>query len=92
MTGYIGGDLFHEIYTAHPDWDYTCLVRSSDKAAPVAAKYPSVHFAYGNGSDAALLEEEASKADIIVRKYRRGMLSKRSDFSNNMQILQAPTM
>jgi hypothetical protein len=42
-------------------------VRNSDKAAPVAAAYPKIHFAYGSLEDHDVLEEEASKADIVIR-------------------------
>ncbi|KAI9744893.1 MAG: hypothetical protein M1818_001818 [Claussenomyces sp. TS43310] len=65
-TGYIGGDALHVLYNAHPEYSYSALVRSSTKGAPVAAAYPSVRLVYGDLDNSALLEEEASKADIVL--------------------------
>ena len=67
-TGYIGGDALHALYTAHPEYEYTAIVRNSDKGALVAAAYPKVRLVYGTLDDATLLEEESAKADIVLRK------------------------
>lgn len=64
-TGYIGGDALYRIVEAHPDWDITAIVRNSDKGAKVAQQYPKVHLVYGDLDSTELLEEEASKADIV---------------------------
>lgn len=58
----------YALYAAHPEYEYTVLVRNSDKGAVVAAAYPKIRMAYGTLDDSAVLEEEASKADIVVRK------------------------
>lgn len=68
MTGYIGGDAVVDIVAAHPDWEITCLVRNSDKGATVAKVYPSIRLVYGDLDATTLIEEEASKADIVYRK------------------------
>lgn len=68
-TGYIGGDALYALYAAHPEYDYTASVRNSDKGAAVAARYPSVRLVYGDNDSSALLEEEASKADIVIRRF-----------------------
>ncbi|KAI9719912.1 MAG: hypothetical protein M1828_006042 [Chrysothrix sp. TS-e1954] len=65
-TGYIGGDALHEIITAHPDWNYTCLVRNSDKGAQVAAAYPQIRLVYGDLASADLLQRESQAADIVL--------------------------
>jgi len=65
-TGYIGGDALYEIHHAHPEFEYTCLVRSSDKGAKVASQYPKVKLVYGTLEDAELLEKEAAGADIVL--------------------------
>ncbi|KAF7869620.1 hypothetical protein EAF04_004404 [Stromatinia cepivora] len=65
-TGYTGGDALCALYNAHPDWEYTALVRNSDKAAPVAAAFPKVRFTYGTLDDASIIEQEAAKADIVL--------------------------
>jgi translation initiation factor IF-1 len=53
---------------AHSDYDITCLVRNSDKGAQIASQYSRVRLVYGDLDSAELLEEEAQKADIILRK------------------------
>ena len=67
-TGFIGGDALYAIATAHPEYEITALVRNSDKGAEVAAKHPSIKFAYGDLDSEAVLEEEAKKADVVCRK------------------------
>lgn len=53
---------------AHPNYDITCLVRSSDKGAQVASQYSNVKLVYGDLDNANLLEQEAQKADIVLRE------------------------
>jgi nucleoside-diphosphate-sugar epimerase len=65
-TGYIGGDALYAVASTYPDLEITALVRSSDKGAKVAAKYPKVRLVYGDLGSTALLTEEASKADIVL--------------------------
>jgi len=65
-TGYIGGDVLYALEKAHPDYEYTAIVRDSDKGAIVAASYPKTRLVYGTLDDSALLEEESSKADIVI--------------------------
>jgi len=65
-TGYIGGDILYALLKAHPDYEYAILVRNSDKGALVAASYPKVRLVYGSLDDAAILETEASKADVVL--------------------------
>ena len=67
-TGYIGGDALYEIVQAHPEYEVTCLVRNSDKGAKIGSQYAKIKLVYGNLDDAEILEEEARKADIVLRK------------------------
>ena len=69
-TGYIGGDALRHLVQAHPDYDITCLVRNSDKGAQVASQYSRIKLVYGDLDSAELLEEEAKKADIVLREIR----------------------
>lgn len=68
MTGYIAGDAFYTIHRAHPDYEYSALVRTEDKANKVRAAYPDVRIVIGGLDDSSILEEEAAKADIVLRK------------------------
>lgn len=52
----------------HPDWSYTCSVRSSEKGAKVAQVFPSVRLVYGDLDSVDMIEEEAANADIVYRK------------------------
>lgn len=65
VTGYIGGDALHLFIQKHPEWEYTALVRNSDKGAKVAAAFAKVKLVYGDLDSVDLIEEEASKADIV---------------------------
>ena len=64
-TGYIGGDAFQTIAKAHPNYEFTCLVRDSDKGAIVAAEYPKVRLVYGDLDSSDLIELESQNADIV---------------------------
>ena len=65
-TGYIGGDAVFAIANAHPEYDFTCLVRNSDKGASVVKDYPSFKLVYGDLDSVDLIEEESKKADIVL--------------------------
>ncbi|KAK9319085.1 hypothetical protein V1517DRAFT_355377 [Lipomyces orientalis] len=64
-TGFVGGDILYSVSRTHPDWEWTCLVRNKDKGAKAADAYPDVRLVYGDIDDVGLIEEEASKADIV---------------------------
>lgn len=65
VTGFVGGDFLFCVSNAHPEWELTCLVRGTEKGAKVAAAYPQARLVYGTTDDVDLIEEEASKADIV---------------------------
>jgi hypothetical protein len=60
-------DAFYAIHRAHPDYEYAALVRSEEKSRKVQAAYPDVRIVIGGLDDSAILEEEAAKADIVLR-------------------------
>ena len=66
MTGYIGGDVLYALNEMHPEYEYTAMVRGSEKGTMVAAAYPKARLVYGNLENATLLEEESAKADIVI--------------------------
>ena len=66
------------IIKAHPDYEYTVLVRDEFRGEPIAAKYPSIRFAYGTLEDDALLEKAAAAADIVVRTLPTSRASRRA--------------
>lgn len=44
------------------------LLRGNTKAAAVSKAYPDVRVVLGDLDSASLIEEEASRADLVVRK------------------------
>lgn len=66
--GYIGGDVLFAVAQTHPEYDIACLVRNSDRGAQVASQYAKIRLVYGDLSDSQTLEEEAAKADVVVRE------------------------
>lgn len=67
-AGYIGGDVLYSLVKAHPDFEYTLLVRNEERGKPVAAAYPNARLVYGTLDDADVIEKEAAAADIVVRR------------------------
>ncbi|KAJ5708545.1 hypothetical protein N7488_008346 [Penicillium malachiteum] len=66
VTGYIAGDALATLVALHPDFTYSALVRSPEKAEQVKAKYPNVRIVLGDLEDSALLEKESAAADIVL--------------------------
>ncbi|KAL8912221.1 MAG: hypothetical protein Q9171_002735 [Xanthocarpia ochracea] len=68
-TGYIGGDALSQLTRSTKQYDVAALVRNSEKGAQVASQYPAIRLVYGDLDSAEVLEEEARKADIVLRKF-----------------------
>ncbi|ETS86174.1 hypothetical protein PFICI_00002 [Pestalotiopsis fici W106-1] len=66
VTGYIGGDILYALNQAHPDWEYSALIRSEEKAKQVQAKYPKVKPVIGGLDDSDIIKKAASQADIVI--------------------------
>ncbi|KAL4964616.1 uncharacterized protein BDV14DRAFT_200671 [Aspergillus stella-maris] len=65
-TGYIGGEVIHELSTTHPEYEIAALVRNPEKAKNVTAAYPQVRVVNGDLDNADVIEEEARKSDIVI--------------------------
>ncbi|KAI0877026.1 nucleoside-diphosphate-sugar epimerase [Hypoxylon argillaceum] len=63
---YIGGEALYSIHQAHPDFEFTLLVRSEEKAKLISPQYPNAKFVYGNLDDSEVIEKAAAAADIVV--------------------------
>jgi hypothetical protein len=59
----------YSLHKAHPDFEYTLLIRSEEKAKPVLEQYPKAKVVYGTLDDSDVIEKAAAEADIVVRKY-----------------------
>ncbi|KAJ5193382.1 hypothetical protein N7449_009524 [Penicillium cf. viridicatum] len=65
-TGYVGGDCLAMLVASHPEFSYSTLVRTTDKAEQVKSQYPFVRIVIGDLDDSALLERESAAADIVL--------------------------
>ncbi|KAI8800016.1 hypothetical protein BJ742DRAFT_874881 [Cladochytrium replicatum] len=65
-TGYIGGSVLDRIYSAHPEWTFTCLVRSPSKGQAVIDAFPKVRIVIGDLTALDLIKSESTAADIVV--------------------------
>ncbi|KAI8936749.1 hypothetical protein NX059_007136 [Plenodomus lindquistii] len=65
-TGYIGGDTLFALYDKHPEYEYTALVRTEEKAKPVKDAFPKIRIVLGDLDDSKVLEEEAARADVVI--------------------------
>ena len=74
-TGYIGGDGLFVIANAHPDWQFSALVRSEDKSKQVTSKYPQIRTVIGDLDSSELIEEEVKNADIVFRTCIQAYMS-----------------
>jgi nucleoside-diphosphate-sugar epimerase len=63
-TGYIGGSVLHTIYTAHPDWSITALLRRVPDNFTTC--YPNITIVKGDYDSTDLLSSNAETAHIVV--------------------------
>ncbi|KAL0639455.1 hypothetical protein Q9L58_001483 [Maublancomyces gigas] len=64
-TGYIAGAVIELLSVEHPDLDITILARTTDKAAPMTARYPTIHVVLGDLDSSLVIEEQSALADIV---------------------------
>lgn len=69
VSGYVGGNLVIGIMEKHPEWHTVTLVRSEAQKQVVLSRWPEIEVVIGELDDKALMMEEASKADVILRTY-----------------------
>lgn len=76
MTGYIAGDALAALVSKYPNFSYSALVRSTNKAEQVKAQYPNTRIIIGDLDDSALLERESAAADIVIRRSQQALSTK----------------
>jgi hypothetical protein len=59
------------VASAHPDWQFSALVRSQEKAALVTSKYPQIRTVIGDLDSSDLIEEEVKNTDIVFRMFTK---------------------
>ncbi|SPJ72120.1 related to nucleoside-diphosphate-sugar epimerase [Fusarium torulosum] len=65
-SGYVGGQLLHELVQSHPEYTIAALVRDAKAAETIAQAYPKVRTVVGDLDDSELVEQEASKASVVL--------------------------
>lgn len=68
-TGYIGGQVLHDLVRTHPEYTIAALIRDGEVTKRVTAAFPAVRPVIASLDDSDVVEEEASKADVVLRKY-----------------------
>ncbi|KAF5672333.1 nucleoside diphosphate sugar epimerase [Fusarium heterosporum] len=65
-SGYAGGQLLHELAQSHPEYTIAALVRDANAAKTISQAYPKVRIVVGDLDDSELVEQEASKASVVL--------------------------
>jgi uncharacterized protein YbjT (DUF2867 family) len=68
VSGYVGGHTVATLVEKHPDWNLVLLVRNEEQKKLVQARWPKLVTVIGDLDSKELLIEEASKADVVLRK------------------------
>lgn len=66
-TGYIGGQVLKELTRSHPEYKIAALIRDRKVAQEIATAFPSVRPVLASLDDVQIVEEEASKAKVVLR-------------------------
>ncbi|KAF3010311.1 hypothetical protein E8E14_006181 [Neopestalotiopsis sp. 37M] len=73
-SGYIGGQVLNEIVQSSPNRPITLLLRDEHKAKLITEKFKHVNVVIGDLDNDSLLEQEASKASIVLHLASAGHL------------------
>ncbi|KAJ0418657.1 NAD(P)-binding protein [Aspergillus carlsbadensis] len=65
-SGYIGGEILHALRKASPNYQVSALVRDQAKGATITKAYPDVRIVLGDLDSVSLVEEEATKTDVVI--------------------------
>ncbi|KAF2003215.1 NAD(P)-binding protein [Amniculicola lignicola CBS 123094] len=66
VTGYIGGDVLYALFNKHPEYEYTALIRTQEKADTIKKEYLKLKTIISDLDDSSVLEEAAAQADIVI--------------------------
>lgn len=70
-SGYVGGQVLRELSRSHPEYTIAALIRDGEVAKRITAIFPNVRAVVSSLDDSDIVEEEASKASIVLRKFSR---------------------
>ena len=66
-SGYIGGDVLHQLLKSHPEYRVRALVRDASKGAAITKVFKQVEIVNGGLDDTDIIAQEAKEADIVIR-------------------------
>lgn len=69
-SGYLGGNTISRLVDKHPEWDVVVLARSEEQEQKINAAWPDAQVVVGDLDDAAVLIDEASKANVVLSRQR----------------------
>lgn len=67
----MGGETFFQLYSKHPDFEYTLLLRNEARGKLFYEKYPpkeNIHLVYGSLDSVDVIEKAAAEVDVVVRE------------------------
>ncbi|KAH8757417.1 hypothetical protein BGZ57DRAFT_996646 [Hyaloscypha finlandica] len=67
ISGYIGGQVLHDITKKHPEYQVRGLVRTKEQQQQIASKYPLVKTVIGDLDSAEVLKAEAAQVDVVLQ-------------------------
>jgi len=65
-TGYIGGDILHEVLSSCGPVSVNALVRDTERAKAIREQYPQVILLEGDLDSRELIEDQVSKANVVI--------------------------
>ncbi len=65
-TGFVGGDILHQVFKSFPSARVSALVRNAEKSKALIATYPQIELRQGTLDSAEVIEEEAASADVVI--------------------------
>ncbi|KAK5059678.1 hypothetical protein LTR84_009561 [Exophiala bonariae] len=65
-TGYIGGEVLHQVATLRPNVKISALNRDSAKASILRKAYPDIEIIPGDLDNTEVIENEAKGADVVL--------------------------
>jgi N-acetyl-gamma-glutamylphosphate reductase len=69
VSGYIGGQLLHDMVAKHPDWHITGLVRTEEQAKKITSKHASAHLVIGDLDSSETITEQSKQANVVIRMF-----------------------
>ncbi|ORY65127.1 uncharacterized protein BCR38DRAFT_391229 [Pseudomassariella vexata] len=73
-SGYVGGQVLHQIAASNSQLDITVLLQDKQKSTVVAGAFPSVRVVLGSLDNAELVQNEVSQADVVLNLAAAGHL------------------